>query len=67
MLFNFSLQGLILAGIYEKAGPTTVGTIGANANNGIIIWSALVAFIASYPIPFILGGTFLNYIRETTI
>lgn len=67
MLFNFSWQGLILAGIYSTLGPGSVGTLGASADNGIIIWSAAIALAVSIPIPYLLGGTFLNYIKETTL
>ena len=67
MLFNFSWQGLVLAGIYSTVGPSSVGIIGASADNGIIIWSAIIALVVSMPIPFFLGGTFLNYIKETTL
>ena len=42
-------------------------SLGAANDATMIIWAALAAFAASLPFPFILGGTFLNYIKETTL
>lgn len=59
MLLNFSWQAVVLAAVYMTLGPST--------DEAIIIWAALIALGASQPVPYIMGGTFLKYIRETTL
>lgn len=59
MMFNFSLQALILAALYMTTGPYV--------HNVIIFWAAIIAFIITWPFPFLFGCTFLSSISETTL
>ena len=42
-------------------------SVGPLTDVAIIIWAAIAAVAASFPFPFLLGGTFLTYIKETTL
>lgn len=63
MLFNFSFQGMVLAAIYSTLGPNNP----PETDYSIVIWSAVIALFASLPVPFILGGLFLNSIYSNTL
>jgi hypothetical protein len=52
-------QALVLCAIYA--------TQYSMPGNGIIIWAAVVAWVASIPFPYILGGCFLQRIYETEL
>ena len=47
-------QGVVLAGIYS--------TVGVKGDNNIVIWSAVIAFLVSIPLPYFFGGLFLRNI-----
>lgn len=51
---NIIWQGMVLCAIYSTVGPSM--------NRSIIIWSAVVAFAASIPIPYLIGYFFLRRI-----
>lgn len=45
---NFFWQCIVLAAIYNYQGVA--------ANSGIIIWAGVVAYVASIPIPYLVGN-----------
>lgn len=59
MLANFSIQGIILAALYRTLGPMYDAVM--------IAWASAIAFGATLPVPYILGGTFLRQIYKTTL
>jgi len=56
---NIVWQGCVLAAIYS--------TVGSTSDKSIIIWSAIVAYVASIPLPYIFGHFFLQKIYATEI
>lgn len=63
MYFMFSLQAVILAALYSTLGDNNT----PYTKFEIIIWTAAIAFGATLPVPFILGGIFLQGIYRTTL
>ena len=63
MLLNFMFTGTVLAAIYSTSGPNSAPF----ADYSIVIWSAVVAYGASVPIPYIMGGLFLHKIYRNTL
>jgi hypothetical protein len=63
MFFNYSFQAMILSALYstlgEKVPPYT--------HFEIIVWAAAIAFGASLPVPYILGGVFLQKIYTASL
>jgi hypothetical protein len=57
LLINWSIQGVIIASII---GNQYLGA-------PMIIWTAAVAFVATIPIPFFLGGIFFKKIYEKNL
>lgn len=51
---NFFWQCIVLSAIYNYQGVA--------AGTGIIIWAAVVAYVASIPIPYLVGNVFLQRI-----
>jgi hypothetical protein len=58
-LINFFWQCMVLAAIYNHQGTT--------AGSPIIIWAAIVAYVASIPIPYLVGNFFFQRIYETEL
>jgi hypothetical protein len=50
MLMNFVWQGMVAAAIYYHQG--------LNSNPTILIWVGVVAFVASLPVPYLVGNIF---------
>ena len=59
MFITLCWQAMVISAIYS--------TLYTSTNNAIIIWAAVVAWAASIPFPFILGGCFLQRIYTTEL
>ena len=63
MFLNFMFTGMVLAALYSTLGPNSA----PYADYSIVIWSAAIAYGASVPIPYIMGGLFLRKIYRNTL
>ncbi len=59
MFITLCWQAMVVSAIYS--------TLYDHENNGIIIWAAVVAWVASIPFPYVLGGCFLQKIYTTEL
>jgi hypothetical protein len=58
-LINFFWQCVVLAAIYN--------TQGTSSSTAIIIWAAIIAYVVSIPIPFLVGNIFFQRIYNIEI
>lgn len=54
MLTNFMWQGIVAAAIYYHQGLAS--------NSSILVWAGVVAYVASVPMPYLVGNIFFKRI-----
>jgi hypothetical protein len=59
LYINVAWQGMVVGAIYSTQGPSS--------NDGIIVWAAVVGYIASLPVPFFLGWQVFSRLYSTSL